>query len=226
MARPATNYAAKKAEIVAAAIKSFARYGYEGTTNKTIATEGGFKSPALIYHYFPGGKTELFMACLEEFQPLKTVQEVATSNMDAPPEVYLPDLARAYLKLVKDETTGRIFQIMLAEMVRFPELAEVIPRRIFPAIVLPLFNYLNKQVKAGNIELDNAMSVALTFFGPYFLRGLIYQVQAVTDIPVPVAVPTEQQLIETACNIFLHGIWREPVSNKLPQEQENEREQR
>src|SRR3978361_866041 len=115
MARPATNHAARKAEIGAAALKSFAVYGYEGTSNKTIALEGGFKSPALIYHYFPGGKPELFQTCLEEFQPLKTFQQIMEGDFELSVEEYLRKLGLNYLNMVNDQTVRSVIRIVVTE---------------------------------------------------------------------------------------------------------------
>jgi len=54
-----------RSKIIQAAIKNFSKYGFHGTSirdiNQSIDTAQG-----LIYHYFPGGKDELFKVISEE----------------------------------------------------------------------------------------------------------------------------------------------------------------
>src|SRR5690348_3160304 len=109
MARTPIYHEEKKAQIVQAALATFARYGYEGTTNKLIAEEAGKLigsegkpiSPALIYHYFPKGKSELFEACLAQFPPLHQLRDTIVGNLDQPPQVFIRVVARTYNELLK-----------------------------------------------------------------------------------------------------------------------------
>jgi AcrR family transcriptional regulator len=217
MARPATNHQTRKAEIVTAAIKSFATYGYEGTSNKTIAQAGGFKSPALIYHYFPGGKPELFQACLEEFQPLKTFQHIMESDFDAPLEAYLRKLASNYLKMVQDETVGRLIRIILTEAPRFPELAEILPRRLVPVMVLPTLAYLGKYAASGQLQITQPLALIMQFFGPLFART-IFRMVGITDKLAPVPFPTDEELVDSLVETFLHGVLKDSTVQTAKQE--------
>lgn len=207
MARPATNHEAKKAEILAAAIKSFAAYGYESTSNKTIAKEGGF-SAGLIYHYFPGGKNELFAACLEQFQPLKTFSQTIHDDTDAPPEVYLRKMARAYLKLTEDETTMRLIRLIFMEIPRQPELAQIMAQRMAPVVVLPMVSYLGKQNTQGNIKPQHPLAMVMQFFGPLFIRALLRPIE--NNMPLP--PPTNDELVEALVETYLHGLWQDTTS--------------
>lgn len=221
MARPATNHATRKAEIVGAAIKSFAAYGYEGTSNKTIAQAGGFRSPALIYHYFPGGKSELFLACLEEFQPLKDFQHITESDFNAPLEIYLRKLASAYLKLIQNETTRWLIKIFLTEAARFPELAEIMPRRLVPVVVVPILTYLGKSAAKGEVQLKQPLALVMQFFGPLFARTILQQI-GIPNKFLPVPLPTDAELVDSIVETFLHGILKETVpptdKQELPHE--------
>jgi len=217
MARPATNHEARKAEIVAAAIKSFANYGYEGTSNKTIAQAGGFKSPALIYHYFPGGKPELFQACLEEFQPLKNFQHMMESDFDAPIEIYLRKLASNYLEMVRDETVGRVIRIILTEAPRFPELVEIIPRRMVPLIVQPTLGYLSKYAATGQLQLNQPVALVMQFFGPLFARTIL-RIVGVTDKMIPFPFPSDEEFVDSMVETFLHGVLKNSTGLTAKQE--------
>src|ERR1700734_4083248 len=56
--------AASRAELMEAARESFAELGYEGTTVAGILKRAGMARGAL-YHYFPGGKAEIFTAVFD-----------------------------------------------------------------------------------------------------------------------------------------------------------------
>ena len=213
MARPATNHEARKAEIVAAAIKSFATYGYEGTSNRTIAQAGGFKSPALIYHYFPGGKAELFQACLDEFQPLKTFEHSMDNYFDAPLEVFLRQLATNYLKMVQDETVGRVIRIIVTEAPRFPELVEIIPRRMVPVMVHPTLAYLGKYAAEGHIKVTQPIAMVMQFFGPMFARTILRMV-GVNEKVIPFPFPSDEEFVESLVETFLHGVWKDSTQQE------------
>jgi AcrR family transcriptional regulator len=53
-----------RAEIVDAAAGAFAEAGFEATSLRAVAGRAGV-DPALVHHYFPGGKSELFNAAME-----------------------------------------------------------------------------------------------------------------------------------------------------------------
>jgi TetR/AcrR family transcriptional regulator, regulator of autoinduction and epiphytic fitness len=217
MVRPTTHHQAKRSEIIAAAATSFAMYGYEGTSNKTIAKEGGFSSPALIYHYFPKGKAELFLACIQEHQPLKKLGEMARAEADEPPEIYLRHLAHTYIKLTQEESSLRMIRMVLAEVPRFPELARIVPEQLGPMIFYPVISYFKKQEAAGNIEIKHPTAMVMQFFGPLFLRALFGSVLTQAHLPLP--LPTDEEMVESLVETFLHGVRRENETIGKPQEQ-------
>ncbi len=206
MARPATNHANKKAEIIQAAFKSFALHGYEGTSNKTIAQAGGFKSPALIYHYFPGGKAELFEACIRNFEPIRELTGKLEVEPTDPPEVFLKQLALTYLKLIKQPDALRLMQIVLSESGRFPELTNWLPDMLGPAIILPLVKYLGTYMAAGKLADRPPMALLMEFIGPMIFRMLIANLGLENRLPLP--LPGDEELAETVVQTFLYGNWR------------------
>jgi AcrR family transcriptional regulator len=217
MARPATNHENRKAEIVTAALKSFAVYGYEGTSNKTIAQQGGFKSPALIYHYFPGGKPELFQACLEEFQPLKNFQQLMQADFELPLEEFLREAGLNYLKMVNNETVRSVIRIVMTEAPRFPELGDILPRRLVPLLVQPTLLYLTRYAARYKIPVRQPMALVLQFFGPLFARTLL-RIVGLNEAQVMLPFPTDEELVDTLVTTFLHGFLNQPGEKNRPEE--------
>lgn len=60
-------------KLLKSAVKLFAEHGYKGTTVKSI-TRNAKLSDSLLYHYFPGGKKQIFEAALEE-----NIKDISTS---------------------------------------------------------------------------------------------------------------------------------------------------
>ena len=63
---PAADSVHTRRRIVDTARETFAVRGYEGTTNRDIATNAGM-TPAALYHYFPS-KLDLYLAVLDDVE--------------------------------------------------------------------------------------------------------------------------------------------------------------
>ena len=209
MARPDTQHEEKKARLVQAATAAFARYGYDGTTNRRIAEEmrrstGREFTPALIYHYFPGGKLQLFAAVMRQYQPIREFGQALLEQADAPPQVFLRRAARSYLRLLKEPTTSRLARILLAEGPRHPELARELVGYIVPLFVLPVVGYLRRQTELGRLKPMDPLAAMFEFFGPLLVRAFIADMLG--DIQPPFPLPDDDTMIERHVETFLHGV--------------------
>ncbi len=209
MPRPDTQHEERKSQLVRAATAVFARYGYEGASNRLIAEEvrrstGRPFTPALLYHYFPDGKAALFSAVLGQHEPLQSFGRALQEVLDAPPEVFLRRAARAYLAMFADPHTARLARIVISEGRRHPELTQNLVRHIGPLIVLPVVGYLLRQVEAGRLRPIPPLAAALQFFGPLLMRGIM--VDVVGSAPLPYPLPDDETLIESHVRTFLHGL--------------------
>jgi AcrR family transcriptional regulator len=69
-----------RAEILLAARAVFTEDGFEGTSLRAVAARAGV-DPALVHHYFPGGKPELFHAAVaDEHEPTLILDLVLTED--------------------------------------------------------------------------------------------------------------------------------------------------
>jgi AcrR family transcriptional regulator len=68
-----------RAHIVAAARACFHRSGYDATSVRAVSRHAGV-DPALVYHYFPGGKPELFAAAMRMAGDPRRVLEAARAE--------------------------------------------------------------------------------------------------------------------------------------------------
>ena len=68
-----------RSEIVAAAATAFSEGGYEATSLRAIAARAGV-DPALVHHYFPAGKAELFNAAVAESQEPRLILDLVLTD--------------------------------------------------------------------------------------------------------------------------------------------------
>lgn len=119
----------RRQQIIEAAMRVFARDGYHKATIKSIAREGGLRSPALIYHYFDD-KRDLFGAVIGHFQPFHDTPlvdpERAGEWLELPPELFLPRLLERLLALRDNPDSVRMMRLYFSEASRSPDVAEAI----------------------------------------------------------------------------------------------------
>ncbi|MBA3792026.1 MAG: TetR/AcrR family transcriptional regulator [Actinomycetota bacterium] len=191
----------RRSQILDAAFEEFAAKGFKGATIKSIASEAGVNSPALIYHYFPD-KEALFNAVLETHAPIRSAIENPASFMDRPPEEVLPEIARAYFATVANPTSRRMMKLMLGEAMRRPQLAEMIGRATAVRVLGFLKGYLSRQVELGRLRPHDVRSSARAFVGmliPQAAGKILFTALREDGLE-------DEEHIETAVNIFLEGL--------------------
>ncbi len=191
----------RRSQILDAAFEEFAAKGFKGATIKSIASEAGVNSPALIYHYFPD-KEALFNAVLETHAPIRSAIENPASFMDRPPEEVLPEIARAYFATVANPTSRRMMKLMLGEAMRRPQLAEMIGRATAVRVLGFLKGYLSRQVELGRLRPHDVRSSARAFVGmliPQAAGKILFTALREDGL-------TDEEHMETAVNIFLEGL--------------------
>lgn len=180
-------------------MEEFAAKGFKGATIKSIASEAGLQSPALIYHYFPD-KEALFREVLESRVPVIQAVIEPEQLMELPPEKVLRRLGLAYLSF--DRTNTKELRLVIGEALRRPEVAEVFiedgPGRVLDF----LKGYLAGQVERGRLRPHDVRSSARSFIGM-----LVPQVAGKVLFPALVADGlTDEAHLETVVEIFLKGL--------------------
>ncbi|MEI7556219.1 TetR/AcrR family transcriptional regulator [Candidatus Chlorohelix sp.] len=208
MARPDTNFEEKKAQLARVATTVFAKYGYEGSTNRLIAKEmeqqtGASFTPALIYHYY-AGKEDLFRAVVNQFPPPQKLSQVIQDNLDAPPEILLRHIGVTYLELFEDPLTASLMRMLLTEVQANPELAHIVAERVVPSVVMPFAQYIIRQVAQGRFKSDNPVTLIFQFFSPLFQRVLLSSLGFFEVFPIQ--MPSREDYVNTLVDGFLHGV--------------------
>jgi AcrR family transcriptional regulator len=208
MARPDTNHEERKGQIVRAALHTFARHGYEGTTNKLIAEEvkqqtGGSFSPALIYHYFES-KEELFRGVVEQFPPPHILSQTIKENMYEPPESFFRKVALTYLTLFEDREVASLVKMVITEGGKHPELTSTLAGEIIPQVVVPAIQYVSGQMEVGTLRRTNPLNLLFQFFGALIPRIILASFIDISAM-APVPIPSKEDFIEELVKGYLHG---------------------
>lgn len=150
----------KRAQILAAAAALFLELGYDRTSLARIAERSGV-SRATLFKQFPT-KAALFDAMV--------TASWSTSDEEEPPPAGdvvegLGLLGRRYAELLRRPQMTDLFRIVIAELPRFPELAEA----QFSQGKMPYFDsvrrYLLAEHEAGTVRVDDVDLAATQFLG-------------------------------------------------------------
>lgn len=191
----------RRDSILAAAFAEFAAKGFRGATIKSIARAAGMQSPTLLYWYF-ASKEALFQAVLEQHAPIIGAIADAAPMIDAPPEVVLPRLGRAYMSMVGGAAERRFFRLLLVEAIQRPALAQVFIERGPTRVIGFLSNYLTHQITLGRVRPHDVRASARAFFGMLIPQLLL-------SAGFPDANPdglTNEEHLQAAIELFLRGI--------------------
>lgn len=189
----------RKAKIVRAAMRVFARKGYERATNKDIAREAGI-TPGLIYHYFKS-KRDLLKAAIEGYPARQMLRSLPQELLELPPEAMLRGMATQILEIAQDEDIIRFLRIFLPEVIHHPGLSSPGSSTI-RELVKFLDQALSAKMDRGELKCVDAGLVAQLFVGS--LLDLVLRRQILRD---PVLLKyKETDIVDTIVLTTLEGL--------------------
>lgn len=150
----------RREKIVQAAMRVFARKGFDRATNKDIAREAGI-TPGLIYHYFKS-KQDLLRAAIEGYPARQLLRSLPTELSQLPPEALLRSMATQILEIGQDEDVLRFLRIFLPEAIHHPGLYSPGSSTI-QGLVKFLEQALTAKMDSGELKCVNAGLVAQIF---------------------------------------------------------------
>jgi AcrR family transcriptional regulator len=190
----------RRRQIIEAALRVFAIKGFHKATNRDIAEEAGI-SAGLIYWYFKD-KEDLFFSILRERAPIFRLIEHPEALMDLPPRAGLALVGRTYLSIFHEPDNVAFLRIILSEVPRFPEIAEIFYRRLGIQFFGLITTYLQHQVEQGALKPHDILTAARAFLGMFVVqvlaRELLRQPEALAT--------TDEQIIATVVDIFVSGL--------------------
>jgi len=128
-------------------------------------------SRATLYRLFPG-KPALFTALVHAYTPLDPVIAVVNERQDEPPEVVMPEVARAVYRTVvggEQDRTG-LMRALFAEVTSLAPDAEEATRSAIVNVVGTLAGYVLAQMAAGRLRQMHPLLALQSFIGPLFFH--------------------------------------------------------
>ena len=183
--------------ILDAAQRLFYHKGFDETSLEMIINESG-GSRRSIYDEF-GNKKGLLMAVIQRQVKLQT--EILTSiNRDLEAKEALNQVCFEFVKGMLSPALMSLFRLVVQQVIKFPELGEMVYQKGPMAGILPLVDYLQylaeqKQIKADNFQFSAQMLIEMAK-GPLHTRSLLLPDKLITDDEI-------KQQVAKAVDIFL-----------------------
>jgi len=195
------DFEVRRQQIIDGALQVFASKGFEKATNKEIAAVSGIGSPGLIYHYFKD-KSDLFRQVFEQRLPLLQLLKHSDNIMTKPSGDVLTIFGNAFLRILNNSTSVALFKLILSEVHRQPQTAELLnkvqPSRSFTFLT----RYLAQQMEIGVLKPMHPGAAAHCFVG-----SLLFYTYSHEIFPQPDTQQINPEImVATAVEVFLQGM--------------------
>ena len=143
--------AERQAQILDAAVEEFAERGFASARMAAVASRAGV-TKGLLYHYFPGGKLDLFRAAIVGcVNPLfEEARRLAAGFSGSRRELLEALIDLGYGRTEMERREHILLKLLLVEADRFPELAELYQS----TMLQPSLDLAREVVKAGSAAGD------------------------------------------------------------------------
>jgi AcrR family transcriptional regulator len=156
--------AERQAQILDAAVEEFAERGFAGARMATIATRAGV-TKGLLYHYFPGGKLDLFRAAILGFVDpvLAEARALTQGPYGSRRELLQALITLGYGRPEMGRRDEVLLKLVLTEADRFPELAELYRSYIIHPALEMVRQILQEGIEAGDFRPGVAEEAGLAY---------------------------------------------------------------
>jgi len=182
-----------------AAQQLFFKHGFDETSLEMIINEAG-GSRRSIYNEF-GNKQGLLLAVVNG-QVSKQAETLTDINRSLSAKYALNDVCYKFVLGMLSPSIMSLFRLVVQQVVKFPELGEVINQKGRLTGVLPLTDYLSWLVEQKVLEIDDCHFAAQMLLemakGPLHTRALLIPNMAVSEEEI-------QLQVDKAVDIFLKG---------------------
>ncbi len=199
MARTPKTVEDRRAQIMDAALRVFARKGFARASNKDVAREAGI-TPGLIYHYFLS-KEALLKAIMEERSPVRLVRSLPAEMLTLPPEAMLRSFVGQMVEFVEDERFVQLLSVFLTETIHDPSLSPFGIPAVQEATKF-LENYLAAKMETGELRHTDAALAVQVLMGS--VMAMVMRRQLLRD-PTVLGY-SHEQIVDGIVNATLQGL--------------------
>ncbi len=160
----------KRSAVLDAATEIFLERGFGAASMDAVAQRAGV-SKATVYKHF-GSKEQLFGAivearCRELLAPL-VIPEIREND----PQSTLRAIAERFMDLILDDRALAFYRVVIAQSVRFPELARAFYENGPGRAIKSLADYLAEENARGRLAVSDPIRAAEQFFS--LLSGYVH----------------------------------------------------
>ena len=154
--------------ILAAAVEMVRAQGLRTLSMDELADRSGV-SRATLYRLFPG-KGALLAALIDAYSPLEPVSRLLAERQGEPPEVLMPELARAAYR----SSHGRagMLRALFFEVSGLAPETEEVARQTIARVAGLLVMYISGQMSAGRLRSMHPLLALQSFIGPVLFHIL------------------------------------------------------
>ncbi|MGL4996873.1 MAG: TetR/AcrR family transcriptional regulator [Deefgea sp.] len=189
----------KRAQILCGARAMFMEHGFASTSVEKIAKAAGV-SKGTIYNYF-ASKEILFVALITGECDCEAQMPDAATLLAAPIENVLTQFGSQCLGGLLQEDQQRLFRIVMAEVMQFPQLGQLI-ESTGPALSMRvLAEYLEQLNRSGQLKIPQPTLAAEQFMA-LCDSGIIRRMQ------LSVSNPSQDEIelqVASAVRLFMNG---------------------
>jgi TetR/AcrR family transcriptional regulator, mexJK operon transcriptional repressor len=182
-----------------AAVATFVKYGYDGTTMEAIARAAGITRRTLYARY--PDKRAVFVDVIPWALTRRTEREADNGMDDGDLRASLIALGRAGLARAIDPDIVRLTRIAMNESARFPEFAISAHSMTWSGRHRQVMDLLQRRQENGSIEVDD-----LELAAGHFIAIIEHLPARLADCGIYRSAEEEERHLQHAVNLFLRGI--------------------
>ena len=182
-----------------AAVATFVKYGYDGTTMEAIARAAGITRRTLYARY--RDKRAVFVDVIPWALTRRTEREANNDIDDSDLRASLIALGRAGLARAIDPDIVRLTRIAMNESARFPEFAISAHSMTWSGRHRQVMDLLRRHQEDGSIEVDD-----LELAAGNFIAMIEHLPARLADCGIYRRVDEEERHLQHAVNLFLRRI--------------------
>ena len=184
-----------------AAVATFVKHGYDGTSMDAIAKAAGITRRTLYARY--ADKRAVFLDVIPWALTRRTEREAADELGDVDLRTALVAVGRAGLERAVDQDIVRLKRMAMNESVRFPEFAVSAHSMTWLARHRQVMDLLRRYREAGTIEVDD-----LELAAGHFIAMVEHLPARLADCGIYRSLEEEERHLQHAVDLFLRGVLR------------------
>lgn len=184
-----------------AAVATFVKHGYDGTSMDAIAKAAGITRRTLYARY--PDKRAVFLDVIPWALTRTTEREATEEFDDADLRTALVAVGRVGLARAIDPDIARLKRIAMTESARFPEFALSAHSMTWSPRHRQVMELLRRHHEAGDIEVDN-----LELTAGHFIAVVEHLPARLADCGIYRSPDEEERHLQHAVDLFLRGVLR------------------